>query len=124
LWTATCSISESGLSPACCQPFCLSNICLLKVVQRSAPCSLTFSETLTTPCPLCCMFIFSFLFIVQFFFLLDGWGVSLSRGLCWFVSGVAVRIQCDAWCSPFSLLDVSQAGLELASGGTGALLFS
>jgi hypothetical protein len=27
-------------------------------------------------------------------------------------------------CSPVGLLDVSQAGLELASGGVGALLFS
>jgi hypothetical protein len=30
----------------------------------------------------------------------------------------------DNWCSPVSLLNVSQAGLELTSGGTGALLFS
>jgi hypothetical protein len=29
-----------------------------------------------------------------------------------------------AWCSPFGLLNVSQAGLEPASGSTAALLFS
>jgi hypothetical protein len=52
-----------------------------------------------------------------------GLGVSLSRGLCWFISGVAVGIQCDTWCSPVDLLNVSQAGLELVSGGRGALLF-
>jgi hypothetical protein len=37
---------------------------------------------------------------------------------------VAGRIPCDAWCSPVGLLNVCQAGLELASGGTGVFLFS
>jgi hypothetical protein len=31
LWTTTGPISGSGLSPAHCQPFCLSSLCLLKV---------------------------------------------------------------------------------------------
>jgi hypothetical protein len=35
-----------------------------------------------------------------------------------------VGILCDAWCSPVGLLNISQAGLEPASGGPGALLFS
>jgi hypothetical protein len=31
LWAATCPILGSGLSPACCWPFCLSSLCFLKV---------------------------------------------------------------------------------------------
>jgi hypothetical protein len=38
--------------------------------------------------------------------------------------GVAVGLPHDAWCSLIGLLDVSQAGLELVSGGSGALLVS
>jgi hypothetical protein len=37
---------------------------------------------------------------------------------------VAVGILRDDWSSPVDLLDVSQAGLDLESGGMGALLFS
>jgi hypothetical protein len=37
---------------------------------------------------------------------------------------VAVGIPRDNWCSPVGMLNVSQAGLELASGGMGTLLFS
>jgi hypothetical protein len=37
---------------------------------------------------------------------------------------VAGGIPCETWCSPVGLLNVSQAGLELASGDEGALLFS
>jgi hypothetical protein len=36
------------------------------------------------------MFLFSSLFIIEFYFC--GVGVSLSRGLCWFITGVAVGI--------------------------------
>jgi hypothetical protein len=36
------------------------------------------------------MFLFSFLFIIQFFCV--GWGVNLSQGLGWFIPGVAVGI--------------------------------
>jgi hypothetical protein len=32
--TATCPISGSNLSPACCQSFCLSRLCLLKVHKK------------------------------------------------------------------------------------------
>jgi hypothetical protein len=39
-----------------------------------------FSGALTAPHPLCCVFLFSSLFIIQFLFLQDG-SVSLSRGL-------------------------------------------
>jgi hypothetical protein len=72
-----------------------------------------------TPSAVC----FQFLIYYSVFFF-AGWWVSLSRGLCWFILGVAVGIPHDACCSPVGLLDVSQAGLELASGCTGALLLS
>jgi hypothetical protein len=42
---------------------------------------------------------------------LGGW-VSLPRGLCWFIPGVAGGILHDTWCLP-AWSDVSQAGLEL-----------
>jgi hypothetical protein len=48
----------------------------------------------------------------------------MHRGLCWFIPGVVGGILCNAWCSPVGLPNVSRAGLELASGGMGALLFS
>jgi hypothetical protein len=59
------------------------------------------------------------LFIAHFFL----WGgVSLPRGLCWFISGVTGEIPCDAWCSPVGLPNFSQAGFESASGSVAALL--
>jgi hypothetical protein len=54
-----------------------------------------FSSVLTAPCPLCCMFLFSSLFIIQFFF--AEVGVILAKGLCWNIPGVAVGIPCDAY---------------------------
>jgi hypothetical protein len=54
------------------------------------------SIVLRAPCPLCSMFLFISLFIIQVFFLLGG-GVSLSRGLCWFIPGVAMEIPCAAY---------------------------
>jgi hypothetical protein len=55
---------------------------------------------------------------------LGGKGVSLSRGLCWLIPGVAVGILHDPWCSPVGMPNVFLAGLEPASGSMGALLFS
>jgi hypothetical protein len=46
------------------------------------------------------------------------------QGAILVISGVAVGVLCDACFSPVGLPDVSQADLEPASGGTGALLFS
>jgi hypothetical protein len=37
LWTTTCPISGSGLSPACCLPFCLSSLYLLRVHMEISP---------------------------------------------------------------------------------------
>jgi hypothetical protein len=46
LWTATCPISGSGLSPTHYQSFCLSSICLLKVHTE-------VSSLLLPPSPVC-----------------------------------------------------------------------
>jgi hypothetical protein len=126
LWTAICPISVSGLSPAFYRPFFLSSLCLLNVpVEISSLLLPPFSGALTAPCPLCCMFLFSSLFIIQgfLFHFFAGPGVNLSRGL-WFIPGVAVGIPHDAY-----LLTCWSAGClpsrwELASGSTGVLLFS
>jgi hypothetical protein len=48
-----------------------------------------FSSVLRAPCSLCCMFLFSSLFIIQFFLRVGGQSVW---GVCWFISGVAVGI--------------------------------
>jgi hypothetical protein len=45
-----------------------------------------FSGVLTAPHPLCCVFLFSSLFIYLFIFF-SGREVSLSMGLYWFISG-------------------------------------
>jgi hypothetical protein len=48
------------------------------------------------------MLVFSSLYIVQSFCLFGFFEglVSLPRGLCWFIPGVAGGIPCDAWCLP------------------------
>jgi hypothetical protein len=79
-------------------------------------------SVLSATLSLCCVLVFSSLFIVQFF--LWGCGVSLPRVLCWFILEVAMGILCEAWCSPVGLPNVPQTGLELASGSMAALFFS
>jgi hypothetical protein len=63
--------------------------------------------------------------LLSFFVGVGGGGrVSLFKGLCWFIPGVAGGIPCDAWCSPVGLPNVFQEGSGPASGGAGALMFS
>jgi hypothetical protein len=123
LWTATCPILGSSLSPTHCWPICLSSLCLLKVPMKisSLPSPLLWC-TYSIPPPLLCA---PFQFLIIQFFCVSVWGggVSLSSGLGWLVPGVAVGIPCALICSPVGLMDVSQAGLEPVSGGAGALLF-
>jgi hypothetical protein len=89
--------------------------------------SLPFSGVLRAPHTLCCMFLFSSLFIIQFCFVFfvgqgsvcPGGYAGLSRG----------RVCVWEYCMPFicslvGLPNVSQAGLEPVSGSAGALLFS
>jgi hypothetical protein len=123
LWTAMCPISSSDLSPALCWPVWLSSLCLLKVhVEISSlllPLSRVHSEHPASSA--------AWSFSVPYYsgFLGRGLGGSVCPG------GYAGLSQRKLWeyrvpliCSPFGLLYVSQAGLELASGGAGALLFS
>jgi hypothetical protein len=85
------------------------------------------SGVLTAPCsPLLCVsfqfLVYCSVFCFVYFFMVLG--VSLPRGLCWFIPGVAGEIAHEAWCLLIGLSNVSKAGLEPASGSAGALLFS
>jgi hypothetical protein len=51
-----------------------------------------FTSALRAPHPLCCVSFSVPCLLFRFFFFLRGQGVSLSRGLCWFIPGVAVGI--------------------------------
>jgi hypothetical protein len=78
-----------------------------------------FSSAPRAP-PLCCMFLFSSLFIIQFF--LMGKGQSVQGPMLAYPRGSCGN---TTYCLFAHLLVcISQAGLEPASGGTGALLFS
>jgi hypothetical protein len=60
------------------------------------------------------VFVFSFL-VLSFllsFFVGGGQEVNLSKGLCWFIPGVAVGILHAAYLLSVGLLDVSQADLD------------
>jgi hypothetical protein len=76
--------------------------------------------------PLCCVLVFSSLFIVQFFhFFLQGvGGVSLSRGLCWFIPGMAGGIPCDTWCSPVWSAECLPSRFGASSGSGSPPVFS
>jgi hypothetical protein len=63
------------------------------------------------------------LFIVQFLFLLGGGCQSAHVSTLFYPSGWWGNPH-DTWCSPVDLPNVSQPGLEPASGGVVALLFS
>jgi hypothetical protein len=122
LWTNTYPISGSSLSLAHCQPFCFSSLCLLKVcTELSSLPPPTLFCMLRAPRPLCCVFLFSSLFIIQFFFL---WGgvQSVQGAMLVYPRGGCGNAMCHLFAH--LLVCVSQAGLELASGITGALLFS
>jgi hypothetical protein len=118
LMTATCPISGSGLSlPA----VCLSDFPVFiswKFPQRSAP---YFFPLLwcaySTLSPLLCVLCLLFrVFLWGNRSVCPGSYAGLSQGWLW-------EYHITLICSPFGLLDVSQADLEPASGGSGALLF-
>jgi hypothetical protein len=84
-----------------------------------------FSAALRALQPLCCMFFFSSLFIIQIFLLFFSQAsVSLSRGYAGLSQGWLWEYCVPLICLPVGLLDVFQAGLVPTSGGTGVLLFS
>jgi hypothetical protein len=81
-----------------------------------------FSNALTSPCTLCCMFLFSSLFIILFIggargSVCPGGYAVLSHG--WLGELCMMLI-----CSPVGLLNISQAGLVPVPVGTEALLVS
>jgi hypothetical protein len=94
LWTVICPISGSSLSPAHCQPICLSSLCLLKVRMEISSLLLPASPVhLEHPTPFAALF----QFLVYYSVFFAGMGVSLSRVLCWFILGVSVGILSAAY---------------------------
>jgi hypothetical protein len=82
----------------------------------------SFSGVLSANPPLCCVLVFSSLFIVQFgFFFLVGRGCQYAQGDMLIYPG---GIPHNDWWSPVGLPNVFHAGLEPASGSVTALLFS
>jgi hypothetical protein len=79
----------------------------------------SFSGELTAPRPLCCVLVFSSLFIVYFLFVCVG--VSLPRGLL-VSQGWLGEYRVTLGTYLFGLLNVSQAGLEVVSRGSSSPL--
>jgi hypothetical protein len=103
LWSTTCPALGSGLSPTHCQPSCLSCICLVIICGEISALllplySVHFQQSRPFRHVLELYFITVWCLLFSFFSFLGG--VSLPRGLCWFIPGVAGGIPCDAWCSP------------------------
>jgi hypothetical protein len=151
LWTTICPISGSSSSSAYCQPATFAVSVYWKFMQRAAPClslilqwrellggyfcklcllkvhveisyfplppSLVHSKhpTLSAACVL-----LSSLFIIQLF--LWGGSQSVQGALLVYPRGGCGSTACCLFSYP--LVCISQAGLELVSGGTGVLLFS
>jgi hypothetical protein len=125
LWAITCPVAGSSLSLAHCWPFCISSLCLLKV-------SLEISSVLLPPFPvhfqsshpLCHVLVFSSLFIVQLFVFLGFFGQGgesiWPEGYADWSQGWLGEYHAMLGTHLFSLLYVSQAGLELVSGSSGS----
>jgi hypothetical protein len=93
-----------------------------KFMQRSAPCtSPLLLCVLRPPCPLCSMFFFSFLFIIQgfFFFCRAGGGQSVQEAMLVYTKGGCGNITCHlfahllvCWMSPKEVSSQSLAAWE------------
>jgi hypothetical protein len=99
LWTVTCPMSGSGLSPIHCWPSFLA-ICLLivhgEISSLPLPSSLVHCQS---SCLLYCVLVFSSLFIVHFFFFLQG-GAQSAKGTMLVYPRGGWGIPCDTWHSP------------------------
>jgi hypothetical protein len=96
LWSATCPISKSGLSPTQSQPSCLSSICILIGHAEINPFPLPSSlGTFCFPTPSAFVLDYSLLFIVHFW----GEGDQSAQKLCCSIPGMAGEIPCNAWYS-------------------------
>jgi hypothetical protein len=98
LWTATCPILGSGLSPTWCRPFAFPAFAYWKFAWISNPYLSSFSGVLSATQSFCCVLVFSSLFIVQIFFY--GGVCQSTQGLFWFIPEVAGGIPHDTRCSP------------------------
>jgi hypothetical protein len=117
LWTTTCSISGSGLSLACCWPFCLFSVCLLNVcAEIGFLLSPLLQCSYSTLPPLLCVNFQFLVIIVQFCLLLFcfcGAGNQSSQGaMLGFARGGCGSTACCLFAHLFGLPNVSQLGLE------------
>jgi hypothetical protein len=109
LWTAICPISGSTLSSTYCQPICLSRLCLLKVHWDFS--SVPFPISLVCSVPPAPSAVCPFQFLVYYSVWDFFWGgaYQFSKGLWWFIPGVAVGILHAAYlltCWPASPMQV------------------
>jgi hypothetical protein len=74
----------------------------------------------SAPCPLCCVLVFSSLCVVQFLFFFFLWGSVCAGGYAGLSQGWLGEYHVMLGAHLFGLLNISQAGLELAAGGGGS----
>jgi hypothetical protein len=107
-------------------PFIFPVFVYWKFTWRSAPCPSPFSSALRALRPLCCMFLFSSLFIIQVFLFcflfLQSKGQTVQEAMLVYPRGSCGNITCCLFAH--LLVCISHAGLEAASGSMGTLLFS
>jgi hypothetical protein len=112
LLTSICPVLSSSLSPTCCCPSYHSSLCSLKVRVEISSLPLPLSPMCTAPCPLCCIFLLSSLFIIQFlfiyFFCVGQWSQSVQGSYAGLSQGWLCEYHVTLICSPVGLLDVSQ----------------
>jgi hypothetical protein len=92
-WSST-PCSSSPASAVACQPSTSPGFVYWKFTWRSANCSSPLLQCAQCTPPPVLHVAFQFL---GFFFWWGGGGVSLPRGLCWFVPGVAMGVPCAAY---------------------------
>jgi hypothetical protein len=108
-----------------CQLSTVTGFVYLEFMWRAAPCLPPFFSALKAPCPLCCVsfsvpcLLFSFVLLL---FFLQGGDQSVQRALLAYPRGGCGSTACCLFAH--LLVCISQAGLELVSGGMGALLVS
>jgi hypothetical protein len=121
LWTATALFQAVAYHPTAIGPPAFPAFVYWKFSWRSSPCPSPFSGALTAPRPLCCVLVFSSLFIVQFFFCRVGGQFARGAMLVYPRGGWGNTVWClvltcwSAGCLP--------AGLEPVSGGVAAFCF-
>jgi hypothetical protein len=115
--SASCSSSLLGWRDVSASYYC--NLCLLKIPVVFSSLPLPPSPVRWEPCPLCCSL---FQFLIYYSVFLGGRGQSVQGTMLVYPKGGCGSTVCRLFAH--LLVCVSQAGLELASSHSGALLVS